>query len=219
MNNCPISLCLSKHHLILFWVVILVFVPFQMSNFYYEIKLPAQQKAYLGLVLDTQTPKNGYKILSTTPGSIADKLDILVGDTIKSINGVKVDIINHTKALEQLKQPIVDSTLNLTVESKGKIKIISSKIVTNYIPEINIEIGKKSVALAVKVNALQKMENNTVIFERKGNNFTVRAIEVGEQDDNWVEVLSGLQAEAEYVSENSFIIKADILKSGASHDH
>ncbi|MFT5294576.1 MAG: hypothetical protein ACI9YH_000582 [Colwellia sp.] len=118
---------------------------FDMSNFYYEIKLPAQQKAYLGLVLDTQNPKDGYKILSTTPGSIAEKLDIVVGDSIKSINGVKVDIINHTKALEQLKQPIVDSTLNLTVESKGKIKIISSKIVTNYIPEINIEIGKKPI--------------------------------------------------------------------------
>jgi hypothetical protein len=132
---------------------------YDMSNFYYEIKLPEQQKAYLGLVLDTQTPKNGYKILSTTPGSIADELDLLVGDTIKSINGVKVDIINHTKALEQLKQPVVDSTLNLTVESKGKIKIISSKIVTNYIPEINIEIGKKSILASQETSIADEQDS------------------------------------------------------------
>lgn len=83
----------------------------------------------------------------------------------------------------------------------------------------DIEIGNKTVALAVKRDALQNMENNNVVFEREGNNFTVRAIEVGEQDDNWIEVLSGLKTGAEYVSENSFILKADILKSGASHDH
>lgn len=83
----------------------------------------------------------------------------------------------------------------------------------------DIEIANKTVALAVKRDALQKMENNNVVFEREGNNFTVRAIEVGEQDDNWVEVLSGLKTGAEYVSKNSFILKADILKSGASHDH
>ena len=83
----------------------------------------------------------------------------------------------------------------------------------------DIEIANKTVALAVKREALQNMENNNVVFEREGNNFTVRAIEVGEQDDNWIEVLSGLKTGAEYVSENSFILKADILKSGASHDH
>lgn len=83
----------------------------------------------------------------------------------------------------------------------------------------DIEIANKTVALAVKREALQNMENNNVVFEREGNNFTVRAIEVGEQDDNWIEVLSGLKTGAEYVSKNSFILKADILKSGASHDH
>jgi len=34
-----------------------------------------------------------------------------------------------------------------------------------------------------------------------------------------VEVLKGLSAGETYVSEGSFLIKADIGKSGASHDH
>jgi cobalt-zinc-cadmium efflux system membrane fusion protein len=32
-------------------------------------------------------------------------------------------------------------------------------------------------------------------------------------------VLKGLKAGERYVTENSFLIKADIGKSGASHDH
>jgi cobalt-zinc-cadmium efflux system membrane fusion protein len=32
-------------------------------------------------------------------------------------------------------------------------------------------------------------------------------------------VLGGLEPGTEYVTENSYIIKADIEKSGASHDH
>ncbi|MEY3608417.1 MAG: hypothetical protein RLZZ447_1205, partial [Verrucomicrobiota bacterium] len=34
-----------------------------------------------------------------------------------------------------------------------------------------------------------------------------------------VEVLKGLAPGEEYVTDNSFLIKADIGKSGASHDH
>jgi cobalt-zinc-cadmium efflux system membrane fusion protein len=35
----------------------------------------------------------------------------------------------------------------------------------------------------------------------------------------WTEVLGGLEPGERYVTENSFLIKADIEKSGASHDH
>ena len=44
-------------------------------------------------------------------------------------------------------------------------------------------------------------------------------LELGRQDKEWVEVLGGLKPGTEYVSENSFLLKADVEKSGASHDH
>ena len=44
-------------------------------------------------------------------------------------------------------------------------------------------------------------------------------LDLGRVAGDWVEVLGGLNAGTEYVSENSYIIKADIEKSGASHDH
>jgi cobalt-zinc-cadmium efflux system membrane fusion protein len=83
----------------------------------------------------------------------------------------------------------------------------------------DIEIGRKPVELAVKVNAIQVFENNKVIFEQQENNFTTRTLSLGERDDQWVEVISGIALGTKYVSENSFLIKADLLKSGAGHDH
>ena len=44
-------------------------------------------------------------------------------------------------------------------------------------------------------------------------------LELGRRDAERVEVNPGLPRAAKYVAGNSFIIKADILKSGASHDH
>jgi len=52
-----------------------------------------------------------------------------------------------------------------------------------------------------------------------GEEYEVRMLELGLQAGEWVEVLGGLTPGSEYVSENSYIIKADIEKSGASHDH
>jgi cobalt-zinc-cadmium efflux system membrane fusion protein len=44
-------------------------------------------------------------------------------------------------------------------------------------------------------------------------------LELGRRDGENVEVLGGLEPGTEYVTGNSYLIKADIEKSGASHDH
>ena len=83
----------------------------------------------------------------------------------------------------------------------------------------DVEVSTRTIPIAVKVDALQTMEDKTVVFKRHGNKFETTPVEVGEKDGQWAEILSGLSAGDNYVSENSFLIKADILKSGASHDH
>ena len=39
------------------------------------------------------------------------------------------------------------------------------------------------------------------------------------QIDQWVEITSGIDAGQRYVAKNSFVLKADVGKSGAEHDH
>lgn len=75
------------------------------------------------------------------------------------------------------------------------------------------------VALAVKRSALQTFRDMPVVFARFGNIFEVRMVALGRQDDDYVEVTGGLKAGTEYVSNNSYLLKAEVLKDGASHDH
>lgn len=83
----------------------------------------------------------------------------------------------------------------------------------------SIEVATIEVPLAVKRVGLQGFRDFTVVFAKVGEQYEVRMLELGRQDGEWVEVLGGLKPGTEYVTDNSYILKADIEKSGASHDH
>jgi cobalt-zinc-cadmium efflux system membrane fusion protein len=79
--------------------------------------------------------------------------------------------------------------------------------------------GEHAVPLAVRQSAIQRFRDFQVVFARFDDTYEVRMLELGRSDHDWVEVLGGLKAGTEYVTDNSYLIKADIEKSGASHDH
>ena len=83
----------------------------------------------------------------------------------------------------------------------------------------DIEVETIPVPLAVKRSGLQGFRDFTVVYAKVGEEYEVRMLELGREAGPWVEVLGGLDPGTEYVTENSYIIKADIEKSGASHDH
>jgi membrane fusion protein, heavy metal efflux system len=83
----------------------------------------------------------------------------------------------------------------------------------------DVVVAQTQAPLAVKNSALQRFRDFTVVFARVGDTYEVRMLELGKTDGTWTEVLGGLEPGEEYVTENSFLIKADIEKSGASHDH
>jgi len=82
-----------------------------------------------------------------------------------------------------------------------------------------ITVGNHAAALAVKRTGLQAFRDFTVVYAQIGEEYEVRMLELGLQAGEWAEVLGGLESGTRYVSENSYVIKADIEKSGASHDH
>jgi cobalt-zinc-cadmium efflux system membrane fusion protein len=82
-----------------------------------------------------------------------------------------------------------------------------------------IEIEQFDVPLAVKRTALQSFRDFTVVFAKVKDEYEVRMLDLGRQDGEWVEVRGGLDIGTEYVTINSYLLKADIEKSGASHDH
>ncbi len=82
-----------------------------------------------------------------------------------------------------------------------------------------ITVGEIKAPLLVANSALQSFRDFTVVFAQVGDTYEVRMLELGRSDGEFTEVLGGLDAGTTYVSENSYLVKADIEKSGASHDH
>jgi len=86
---------------------------------------------------------------------------------------------------------------------------------------LNIELvaNEVEVPLAISVEGIQTLRDWTVVFGRYGEYFEARPLKLGRRDAQYVEVLDGLNAGEQYAAGNSFLIKADIGKAGASHDH
>src|SRR3546814_15829955 len=57
------------------------------------------------------------------------------------------------------------------------------------------------------------------LFVRVGEVYQAQPVEVGQRDGQRVEILSGLTKGDQVVVEERYLIKADIEKEGASHEH
>nr|WP_047168128.1 efflux RND transporter periplasmic adaptor subunit [Sphingomonas sp. Y57] len=82
-----------------------------------------------------------------------------------------------------------------------------------------VTIERRSVPLAVRTEALQAFRDFTVVFAQVRDTYEVRMLELGMRGPEWTEVISGIKPGQTYVTKGSYVIKADIEKSGASHDH
>lgn len=85
--------------------------------------------------------------------------------------------------------------------------------------EGSFQVGAANAPLAVRTKAIQRFRDFQVVFVKVRDTYEVRMLELGRQTPEWTEVLSGLKPGSEYVTDGAFLIRADIEKSGASHDH
>ena len=152
-----------------------------------------------------------------------------------------VNIAIPAKDLKYVKlgQNVVVKDENLGIEAKGNLTYLDSIIdeknrtVTGrvVIPNpkghwrpgtfvtLKLVLEERTVPLAVPIKAIQTIRDWSVVFVKYGNFFEARPLELGENDGNWVEVLQGLSVGEHYVAQNSFVVKAEIEKSSAVHEH
>jgi cobalt-zinc-cadmium efflux system membrane fusion protein len=86
---------------------------------------------------------------------------------------------------------------------------------------VNIELvaDEIEVPVAVSADAIQTVRDWTAVFVRYGSFFEARPLELGRSDSKFIEVVKGMSAGELYAAKNSFLIKADLGKAGATHDH
>lgn len=86
----------------------------------------------------------------------------------------------------------------------------------------DVVLAEKQVPLAVKTDAIQRLEGNDVVFvelPNEPNTYKAQPVEIGVSDETWTEIRSGISAGQRYVAKNSFVVKAEIGKAGAEHSH
>jgi len=141
-------------------------------------------------------------------------------DEIEKGQQIKVDLggEKQIEATVRYVAPVTDEATQSKLvravlpNKDGKLRpglFVSGTLVSNQTP----------VTLAIRREAIQSFRDWKVVYLTDGHTFQAVPVELGRRDSQYVEVLSGLSPGDRYVARNSFIIKADIEKSGASHDH
>ena len=83
-----------------------------------------------------------------------------------------------------------------------------------------ITVAEEPVSLRVPLSAVQALEGQDVVFVREGEDrYVARLVALGRRDGRHVEVLSGLAEGEPVVVAQSYLIKADLEKSGVEHAH
>lgn len=82
-----------------------------------------------------------------------------------------------------------------------------------------VTVGGTQVPMAVRTEAIQPFRDFQVVFAAVGDTYEVRMLELGRKAGDYTEVLGGIDPGTAYVSQGAFLVRADIEKSGASHDH
>jgi cobalt-zinc-cadmium efflux system membrane fusion protein len=103
----------------------------------------------------------------------------------------------------------------------ARVKLDNSKqtLSPGLMIEAQVEVGRFPVPLAVAKDAVQILGGRQGVFVKQGNEYTFTPLVLGRQDDHFYEAIDGLKSGDEYVNENSYLIKADIEKSEAEHEH
>ncbi len=84
---------------------------------------------------------------------------------------------------------------------------------------VEVTLAESAVPVAVRNEALQILDGRTVVFTEGPQGFQPVPVETGRSDGEATEILAGLQPGDRHVAGNSFILKAELGKGEASHDH
>lgn len=155
--------------------------------------------------------------------SIAVDLAVPRADFTRLKEGQKVVISgagdNEEKATLTYLSPIGEENTQ-TMMARAELPNPEMKWQPGLFVTAEVVVEETEVPIAVKASALQTFRDWDVVFMKDGHTFEIAILELGRRDGDLVEVVSGpLQPGTKYVTENSFVVKADVLKDGASHDH
>jgi cobalt-zinc-cadmium efflux system membrane fusion protein len=82
-----------------------------------------------------------------------------------------------------------------------------------------VETDARPAPVVIAAEAVQRLRDRDVVFVAHDGGFEPQPVTLGRRDGERVEVLEGLAPGQRYVARGSFLVKAELGKAGADHDH
>lgn len=114
--------------------------------------------------------------------------------------------------------PVGDAA-SQSVTARAVVKNAANELRPGMFVKGQIDVGVVEAAAVIERAAVQTFRDWQVVFRNKATTYEIAIVELGVEEGGFVEVRSGLKAGETYVAANSFVVKAEIGKAGASHDH
>lgn len=140
----------------------------------------------------------------------AQQSKVHIGQTVQVIIGDGAINSTVTHVMPAIDKPYLVARVKLDNTSKS--------LSPGLLAKGKIHTRQLNTELAVEKEAVQELGGRLGVFVKEGEEYEFTPLILGQSDDQYVEVIDGLENEAEYVTKNSYLIKADILKSEAEDD-
>jgi cobalt-zinc-cadmium efflux system membrane fusion protein len=173
-----------------------------------------------------------------TPGEFADGEDVLYA--VADLASVWVDAFVRPEDFARLKlgQEAVVSNAGEPEGAIGRIAYLSpvgsaetqmllarvelpngeGRLRPGLFVTAEVVVDEAAVPVAVRTAALQTFRDWNVVFLTDGRIYQAMPVEIGRRDEEWSEILRGVSGGQRYAAQGSFVVKADVGKSVATHE-
>ncbi len=160
--------------------------------------------------------------------------------TIADLNKVWAMLSVYQKDLDKIRigQNAKISIGSIDTEERGKISYLSpivdektrtasARVILNnqsgkwrpgMFVTAKVYVSETKAQVVIEKTALQTIDDEPVVFVKEGEGFIPQRVKVGKENDDNVEILSGLKAGQQYVSKGAFTLKAEVLKESFGGD-
>lgn len=190
----------------------------------YEMRAPIS-----GTVIDRQISLGEYASEQKPSFIVADISTVWVDlsvyrrdlSRVKVGDAVVIDVGDGGKPIESRISYVspVGSSDTQSALVRAVVQNEGLRLRTGLFVSARLILSAREVPIAVKATAIQSVENRNVVFVRNGTKFETRDVEIGARDPEHVEIVFGLVEGDKYAARNSFIVKAELGKGSAGHEH
>jgi cobalt-zinc-cadmium efflux system membrane fusion protein len=193
----------------------------------YELRSPlagriVERKVDVGTTVGSEgDPADVYTVADLS--SVWIELSVPTSELPKVSEGAKVTIVGGDDASRAMgKVVFVSPILNPETRSARVIVALPNKDMAwrpGTFVTTEVEVSQDPVKVRLPKSAIQTIAGEKVVFLRTPEGFVKREVTIGKADDDAFEILLGLEPGDEVAVANSFVLKAELGKAEADHDH